>query len=286
MLGMPRPGAMRSSTSSRRGRSATRMWFSIAAPTAQVTALEDACWHRLLPLSMGRLEGDQVVCGYHGLVFNAAGTLHLHAGAEDHQSVRLRARLSDRRAPSTRLDLARRSRSGRSGQDSRFPLERRHRLGRRGRHLLQPEMRLPPRHRQPDGPDPRDLCPCRQHRRRGDHQLALRRDAYGAHGDRDALDEQYRAAAVLGQAARQARRACRPVADHLFPGAVDGGGRCGRRRDGNRRSRRETARRASTAPSSRRSRRRRTRPAIISGISCEPSGRTTSSSRATSTRPM
>jgi phenylpropionate dioxygenase-like ring-hydroxylating dioxygenase large terminal subunit len=39
----------------------------------QVTALEDACWHRLLPLSMGRLEGDQVVCGYHGLVFNAAG---------------------------------------------------------------------------------------------------------------------------------------------------------------------------------------------------------------------
>ncbi len=36
-------------------------------------ALEDACWHRLLPLSMGRLEGDEVVCGYHGLVFNADG---------------------------------------------------------------------------------------------------------------------------------------------------------------------------------------------------------------------
>ena len=39
----------------------------------QITALEDACWHRLLPLSMGRLEGDQVICGYHGLVFNSAG---------------------------------------------------------------------------------------------------------------------------------------------------------------------------------------------------------------------
>ncbi|MGQ9367871.1 aromatic ring-hydroxylating dioxygenase subunit alpha [Azospirillum sp. ST 5-10] len=38
-----------------------------------VAALEDACWHRLLPLSMGRLEGDQVVCGYHGLVFDAGG---------------------------------------------------------------------------------------------------------------------------------------------------------------------------------------------------------------------
>lgn len=39
----------------------------------QVTALEDACWHRLLPLSMGRLEGDDLVCGYHGLVFNPQG---------------------------------------------------------------------------------------------------------------------------------------------------------------------------------------------------------------------
>ena len=26
-----------------------------------VVALEDACWHRLLPLSHGRLEGDEIV---------------------------------------------------------------------------------------------------------------------------------------------------------------------------------------------------------------------------------
>jgi phenylpropionate dioxygenase-like ring-hydroxylating dioxygenase large terminal subunit len=39
----------------------------------QIAALENACWHRLLPLSMGRLKDDQVVCGYHGLVFNSAG---------------------------------------------------------------------------------------------------------------------------------------------------------------------------------------------------------------------
>lgn len=38
-----------------------------------LAALEDACWHRLLPLSMGRLEGDELVCGYHGLVYNAQG---------------------------------------------------------------------------------------------------------------------------------------------------------------------------------------------------------------------
>jgi phenylpropionate dioxygenase-like ring-hydroxylating dioxygenase large terminal subunit len=36
-------------------------------------ALEDACPHRKLPLSMGRREGDTVVCGYHGLTFNCAG---------------------------------------------------------------------------------------------------------------------------------------------------------------------------------------------------------------------
>ncbi len=38
-----------------------------------VAALEDACWHRLLPLSMGHLNGDEVTCGYHGLVYNAQG---------------------------------------------------------------------------------------------------------------------------------------------------------------------------------------------------------------------
>ncbi len=36
-------------------------------------ALEDACWHRLLPLSLGHLKDDQIVCGYHGLVFNSTG---------------------------------------------------------------------------------------------------------------------------------------------------------------------------------------------------------------------
>ena len=31
-----------------------------------VAALEDACPHRLAPLSMGRLKGDAIECGYHG----------------------------------------------------------------------------------------------------------------------------------------------------------------------------------------------------------------------------
>lgn len=36
-------------------------------------ALEDLCCHRMLPLSFGRLEGDLLVCGYHGLTFDKSG---------------------------------------------------------------------------------------------------------------------------------------------------------------------------------------------------------------------
>lgn len=38
-----------------------------------VGALEDRCCHRGLPLAMGRVVGDDLQCGYHGLCFNAAG---------------------------------------------------------------------------------------------------------------------------------------------------------------------------------------------------------------------
>ncbi|MGQ3030048.1 MAG: Rieske 2Fe-2S domain-containing protein, partial [Ferrovibrionaceae bacterium] len=36
-------------------------------------ALADRCCHRLLPLSHGRLEGDTLVCGYHGLTYDRTG---------------------------------------------------------------------------------------------------------------------------------------------------------------------------------------------------------------------
>ena len=36
-------------------------------------ALEDACPHRKLPLSQGRIKGDTVECGYHGLTFDCSG---------------------------------------------------------------------------------------------------------------------------------------------------------------------------------------------------------------------
>lgn len=36
-------------------------------------ALEDRCCHRQLPLSMGKVEGNDLRCGYHGLKFDSSG---------------------------------------------------------------------------------------------------------------------------------------------------------------------------------------------------------------------
>lgn len=42
-------------------------------PDGEPVALEDACPHRKLPLSLGNLHGDRVECGYHGLTFDCSG---------------------------------------------------------------------------------------------------------------------------------------------------------------------------------------------------------------------
>jgi phenylpropionate dioxygenase-like ring-hydroxylating dioxygenase large terminal subunit len=41
--------------------------------SGQYAALADACPHRKVPLSMGRVQGDDLECGYHGLVFDCSG---------------------------------------------------------------------------------------------------------------------------------------------------------------------------------------------------------------------
>ncbi len=43
-------------------------------------ALEDRCCHRHLPLSLGKVIGDEIECGYHGLRFDAAGACSLVPG--------------------------------------------------------------------------------------------------------------------------------------------------------------------------------------------------------------
>lgn len=55
-------------------------------------ALEDACPHRKVPLSKGRLIGDEVECGYHGLVFDCSGACRRVPGQDRiPPSIRVRA---------------------------------------------------------------------------------------------------------------------------------------------------------------------------------------------------
>ncbi|WP_068083938.1 aromatic ring-hydroxylating dioxygenase subunit alpha [Novosphingobium rosa] len=41
--------------------------------SGEVSALEDRCCHRALPLSFGMVEGERIRCSYHGLEFNTQG---------------------------------------------------------------------------------------------------------------------------------------------------------------------------------------------------------------------
>jgi phenylpropionate dioxygenase-like ring-hydroxylating dioxygenase large terminal subunit len=50
----------------------------------QVTVARDLCLHRGAPLSSGKIEGDQIVCGYHGFRYNSKGQcvcIPAHPGA-------------------------------------------------------------------------------------------------------------------------------------------------------------------------------------------------------------
>jgi phenylpropionate dioxygenase-like ring-hydroxylating dioxygenase large terminal subunit len=41
--------------------------------SGKIVALDDRCCHRAAPLSMGRIEGDDIRCMYHGMKFDPAG---------------------------------------------------------------------------------------------------------------------------------------------------------------------------------------------------------------------
>jgi len=51
-------------------------------PDRTLVALENMCPHRLLPLSQGKVHGDKLVCGYHGLTVDGSGTC-LHMPGQD-----------------------------------------------------------------------------------------------------------------------------------------------------------------------------------------------------------
>ena len=48
-------------------------WVVWRGPNGQVNVFRDLCPHRLAPLSIGKCEGDNIRCGYHGWVFDTSG---------------------------------------------------------------------------------------------------------------------------------------------------------------------------------------------------------------------
>ena len=56
----------------------------------QAVAFRDRCPHRLVPLSMGRHDGDAIVCGYHGMRFGADGMCN-HIPAQEQIPQKARA---------------------------------------------------------------------------------------------------------------------------------------------------------------------------------------------------
>ena len=48
--------------------------FYRTAQDGRVVALADRCVHRRYPLSESRLDGDTIVCGYHGFTYDTSGT--------------------------------------------------------------------------------------------------------------------------------------------------------------------------------------------------------------------
>ena len=166
-------------------------------------ALQDACWHRMLPLSEGKLVDDDVACGYHGLIYNSQGrcvfmpsqdTINPAACVKSYPIVE-RHRFAWIWMGDPALADPDRVPDLHWNDDPE--------LG--GRRRDDPRaLQLQARGRQPDGPHARDVRARRQHRQSRRGRSAVRRHPRRRLGDGHALDARHRSAAVLGEAARQA----------------------------------------------------------------------------------
>ena len=204
----------------------------------RAVALADACWHRLAPLSMGKLRGeDEIMCGYHGICYDADGratfmpaqetinpsaTVHSYPVVERYRYVWVWTGDPALADPDLVPDLHMNDRPdvGRRRQDDPRQLQ------------------LPADHRQPDGPHPRAVRARVEHRPRLALGVRLRGHPHRPDRHGHQVDARHRAAAVLeaqpaGPVPRL-RGAGRPLADHHVHGAVHGDDRRRRRQGGHR----------------------------------------------------
>ena len=59
--------------------------------SGKIRALDDRCAHRLTPLSLGRIDGDQLECGYHGWTYDCAGKCVRLPGLETPQKITVKS---------------------------------------------------------------------------------------------------------------------------------------------------------------------------------------------------
>ena len=74
-------------------------------PSGQLVALEDRCCHRAAPLSLGKVVGEHLQCGYHGLKIRQQRALRRGAGPEGHSARVGRAQLRGARKMADGMDL-------------------------------------------------------------------------------------------------------------------------------------------------------------------------------------
>ena len=172
----------------------------------------------------GKLVGDDVVCGYHGLRLRRGGPLRLHAVAGDDQpgrAVRCYPVVERHRFvwvwpgdpaladPDLIPDLHWNDDPEWAGDGK----------------MIHARLQLPADRRQPDGPHPRDVRARRQHRAAIDRRGRRSRSPTAPTlGHRHPVDARHRAAAVLadataGSSRRATRAQRRPLADHPLRGA-------------------------------------------------------------------
>ena len=201
-------------------------------------ALADACWHRLAPLSMGKLRGaDEIQCGYHGICYDADGratfmpaqetinpsaTVHSYPVVERHRYVWVWPGDPALADPDLVPDLYYNDDPDWAGDGKTIHVNCSYQLIVDNLMDLTHEQFV---HGSSIGHDSLSRVRLRGHPRRAD-------------GDRHEVDARHRPAAVLeaqpaGPVPRL-RRPRRPVADHPLHRAVDGGHRRGRGQGGHR----------------------------------------------------